>query len=290
MGCRLSPGVTIRPVQRLDPGGGDRLPDLTGGQRDAIAVEEPLEIRVDGDPVAITMRTPGADGYLALGFLHGEGVLRSIDDVAAVAPCWRPGEDGAAGAIDVRSSPGASLEFGRALDSRRFSAVGALRAAALSIAALPEGPSLAPALVSSCVERLRAAQPRIDRTGGLHAAAAWSAGGDLLASHQDVGRHNAVDKVVGELLRRRRIGAGAGASPAERPALLVVSGRASFEIVQKAAAAGIPVVACASAASSLAIDLAAAARVTLVAFVRGRSLSVYACPERLGAVYAGGCD
>lgn len=282
MGCRVSPGVTIRPVQRLDPTGGDLLPDAPGSQRDAIAVEEPLEILVDGAPVAITMRTPGADGYLALGFLHGEGVLRSIDEVAAVTPCWRPGEDGAAGAIDVRSSPGASLEFERALDSKRFSVLASARAAAL-----PEGPTLAPALVSSCVERLRAAQPQLDRTGGLHAAAAWSAGGDLLAAHQDVGRHNAVDKVVGELLRRRRIGACADAPPAERPALLVVSGRASFEIVQKAAAAGVPVVACASAASSLAIDLAVAARVTLVAFVRGRSLSVYACPERLGAVYAG---
>ncbi|HSN98933.1 MAG TPA: formate dehydrogenase accessory sulfurtransferase FdhD [Candidatus Nanopelagicales bacterium] len=282
MARRVTPGIAIRPVQRIQRGDGDLLPDPPGSQRDTVAVEEPLEIRVDGDTVAVTLRTPGADGYLALGFLFGEGVLRSPDDVSAVAPCWRPGQDGPSNIIDVRSGPGVSLDRGRVQGARRFIDDGA-GDLLTRVPPVPPGLALDPERIATCVERLRPPFPMIlDRTSGLHAAAAFGEGGALLAAHQDVGRHNAVDKVLGELLRRRWIGAApSSAPPGERPAVLVVSGRATVDIIHRAAQAAIPIVAGASAASALAVDLAVAARITLVALVRRRSLNVYSCPERL---------
>ncbi len=258
-------------------------------REDEIAVEEPLEIRVDGDPVATTMRTPGSDADLALGFLFGEGILAAAADVTAAVHCGRPGDEGFGNVLDVRSGPGVRLEPERLLEGRRFVPVssacgvcGRRSIEGLLARARPVDPAvrLELAQVTAAVAALNAVQPGFARTGGLHAVAALDAAGAVLAAAEDVGRHNAVDKVVGALLRERRLGA--GARPGDGPVLLAVSGRAGFEIVQKAAAAGIPAIASVSAPTSLAVDLAEAAGILLCGFVRGARCNVYACAWRLG--------
>lgn len=253
---------------------------------DAVAVEEPLEIRVDGDTVAVTMRTPGADGDLALGFLLGEGMIDGAGDVGSASHCGRPGEEGYGNVIDVRSAGGHRIDPDRVLEGRRWSTTtsacgvcGRRSIEGLLSRCKPVGdrPVLEAAEVLRCVERLSGLQPVFSRTGGLHAAAAFGDGGTLLASAEDVGRHNAVDKVVGGLVRRGLCGR--GAAPAI--GLLAVSGRTSFEIVQKAAAAGIPVVAGVSAPSSLAVNVAREAGIALVGFARGDRLNVYTHAGRI---------
>lgn len=269
------PGVVRREVRRIAKGARSEV--LT----DAVVEEEPLEIRVDGETVAVTMRTPGDDRDLALGFLFGEGILRRIDDVGDVSHCGRPDREGFGNAIRVTSAPGTVLDADRILEGRRWtpttSACGVCgRRSIEELVARCGRVSGGPVLASRAIERglgeMRERQARFDRTGGIHAAAAFTADGTLLAVHEDIGRHNAVDKVVGTLLRRGRL---------EDAALLAVSGRAGFEIVQKAATAGIPVVASVSAASSLAIDLAENAGVTLAAFARGGAMALYANPWRV---------
>jgi len=252
---------------------------------DAVAIEEPLAIRVDGETIAVTMRTPGADDLLALGFLYAEGVIDAVDDVGSVARCGRPGERNV---VEVRSAPGSMLAPERVLECRRWSTttsacgvcgrrdIEALLARCRPVASAELASAV---LIAACVARLRSVQRTFARTGGTHAAAAFTVGGARLAGHEDVGRHNAVDKTIGGLLRRRLVGRGAMGTP---PFVLAVSGRASFEIVQKAAVAGIPVVASVSAASSLAVDLADATGITLAAFVRDGRASIYTHPERLG--------
>jgi len=254
-----------------------------------VAVEEPLEIRIAGDTVAVTMRTPGDDGELTLGFLWGEGLIASPADVGSVAHCGRPGEDGYGNVVEVVPGAGVALAVERVEASRR----GTLTTAACGVcgrrtiddlmarcAPLPEGPVVPWSVLTAVVAGLREVQGTFARTGGTHAAAAHDAAGRRLVAREDVGRHNAVDKVVGALLREGRLGP--GAPDDGRPALLVVSGRASFEMVQKAARAGIPILASVSAPTSLAVDLAHAARLTLAGFVRGESLNVYAHPARIG--------
>jgi FdhD protein len=261
----------------------------TGAAReDSVAVEEPLEIRISGETVAVTMRTPGEDGELTLGFLWGEGLIASAADVGSVAHCGRPGDEGYGNVVEVTPGAGVVLAFERVEASRR----GTLTTAACGVcgrrtvddlmaccAPLADGPNVPWPIVTGAVASLREAQGTFARTGGTHAAAAHDAAGRRLVAREDVGRHNAVDKVVGALLREGRLGPGA---PGEgRPALLVVSGRASFEMVQKATRAGIPILASVSAPTSLAVDLAQAARLTLAGFVRGASLNVYAHPSRI---------
>ncbi len=265
----MKPQVASRPVRRLR--GGD-----TPGF-DEVAVEEPLEIRVAGDPVAVTMRTPGDDAQLAVGFLFAEGVIRSIDDVGAVAHCGRPGDESYGNVLEVTPAPGAHLFLERLDASRR----GTLTTAACGVCGrrsiedllarirpVPECPALSVEKVAASIGLLSGAQKSFARTGGVHAAAALDDEGRLVCAFEDVGRHNAVDKVVGQLVYERRV-------PGASVGLLVVSGRASFEIVQKAASAGIPVVASVSAASSLAIDLAERAGIALCAFVRDGGFNVY---------------
>jgi FdhD protein len=255
---------------------------------DSVAVEEPLEIRIAGDAVAVTMRTPGDDGDLALGFLYGEGIIGAAADVGSVAHCGRPGSEGYGNVLDVIPGAGVALAYERVEASRR----GTLTTAACGVcgrrtiddltatcAPLSPGPVLPAARVAAAVASLREAQGVFARTGGTHAAAAHDAAGARLLAREDVGRHNAVDKVVGALLRQGRLGRGDWAEG--DPALLVVSGRASFEMVQKAARARIPVLASVSAPTTLAVDLAAASGVTLLGFVRGERLNVYAHPERI---------
>ncbi len=256
-------------------------PEGRSEEVDAVSVEEPLSIQVDGDTLAVTMRTPGADRELAVGFLLAEGIVEGLDELGGIAVCGRPGDPGYGNTLQVTSAPGKPIVPERRLEAHRFSvttsacgvcgrrSVEELRA---RLAPLPPGPTVAAAAIARAVEGLRALQPGFARTGGLHAAAACAEAGAPLVAFEDVGRHNAVDKVLGALLLR---------PAAARPSILAVSGRASFEIVQKAAAGRIPIVASVSAATSLAVDTAEALGVTLCAFVRGESLAVYAGAARV---------
>ena len=270
-------GVARREVRKLSGG------DWTASDDDIVA-EEPLEIRAAGETMAITMRTPGADRELAIGFLFAEGIIATRDDVGSVAHCGRPDQEGFGNTIDVRPGAGVSLDLDRLSATRR----GTLTTAACGVCGrrtvddvigrcAPQKVAtamIAHAMISQATAALRKLQPNFTRTGGIHAAALHDARGEVLAAFEDIGRHNALDKVVGKLVLEGRI-------PGSEAALLVVSGRASFEVVQKASAAGIPIVASVSAASSLAVDLARAAGITLCGFVRDGKMTVYAHAERI---------
>ncbi len=251
---------------------------------DTLTVEEPLEIRVGGKPLTITMRTPGDDFDLAAGFLVGEGVVRAAADIRSIRYCAGATADGGntynvldVGLADGVAPPDASVE-------RNFyttSSCGLCGKASLdAVRTTVTWPAAAdpfvtdPATLTRMPDELRAAQRVFDRTGGLHAAGLFDADGKLLCLREDVGRHNAVDKVVGWAARDGRL-------PVSGTALMV-SGRASFELVQKAAMAGIPLLAAVSAPSSLAVDLAEELGLTLVGFLRGTSMNVYTRPDRLG--------
>jgi len=255
-----------------------------GAVEDLVAVEEPLEIRLAGETVAVIMRTPGDDHLLALGYLFGEGILSGGQDASAIAHCGRLGDPGYGNVIDVAPAAGGQVDWERLEASRRGGVTssacgvcgrGAVEDLLAGIAPLPAGPAITAASVGRAMERLGQHQPTFDATGGTHAAALWDTEGALVAAHEDVGRHNAVDKVVGALLLARAAGA------TVTPAVLAMSGRGGFEIVQKAARAGVPVVACVSAPTTLAVEVAQAAGVTLCAFVRRGRMNVYAHAERL---------
>jgi FdhD protein len=247
---------------------------------DLLAAEEPLEIRVDGAPLIVTMRTPGDDIDLAAGFLFTEGLLPSLDGVHEIRMC---DENVAA----VSLEPGRTLAggYGPEAAARSFlstSACGvcgkdsieAIRIrSAFDVAADPV--RVSPAVLAGLPDRLRDAQRVFSRTGGLHAAGLFTADGTLLVLREDVGRHNAVDKVAGWALR-------AGLLPLAGHVLLV-SGRASFELVQKAVMIGVPVLAAVSAPSSLAASLAEETGLTLVGFLRGATMNVYAGAQRVAA-------
>ena len=250
---------------------------------DCVAVEEPLEIRIaregeggSGRAVSITMRTPGHDRELAAGFLYGEGLIRDRSDVVAIAPCGQSGN-----VIRVELPRGSTLDLSR-LERNFYTSSSCGVCGKASIEAVTETvPSCAvesdlrvdAALLPSLAGRARSAQQAFDQTGGLHAATLFDANGTLLASYEDVGRHNAMDKLVGSLFM-------AGGLPASRN-LLLLSGRASFELLQKAMAAGIPVVVAMGAPSSLAVELAERAGITLAGFLRASSYNVYTHPARL---------
>jgi FdhD protein len=284
---RTRPGSTIDvEAVRVAAGSAARHPDT-------VAVEEPLEVRVDGETVAVTMRTPGSDADLALGFLFAEGMIGGAADVGSVAHCGRPGEEGYGNVIGVHSAGGHRIDPDRVLEGRRWSttssACGVCGRRSIDgllerCAPVGDAPQIAPEEILRDMARLAQLQPVFARTGGLHAAAAFAAGGTLLASAEDVGRHNAVDKVVGALLRGGIVGGASGVGAA----LLAVSGRTSFEIVQKGAAARIPVVSGVSAPSSLAIELARATGIALCGFVRGDRLNVYTHAGRVVGAAAPG--
>ncbi|NSC24641.1 formate dehydrogenase accessory sulfurtransferase FdhD [Streptomyces albus subsp. chlorinus] len=257
---------------------------LAGSRPDTLVAEEPLEIRLDGRPLAVTMRTPGDDFALAAGFLVSEGVLASPEELAHIVYCGGAGQEGGNtyNVVDVRLAPGVPVpDIALERNVYTTSSCGVCGKASLDAvrttarweldADTPRG--VAAELLATLPGRLRAAQRVFDRTGGLHAAGLFSPSGELLEVCEDVGRHNAVDKLVGRALRN-------GALPL-RDTLLMVSGRASFELVQKAVMAGIPVLAAVSAPSSLAVDLAEEAGLTLVGFLRGASMNVYAGAHRL---------
>jgi len=259
---------------------------IEGGRRrrrqDRLATEEPMEIRVD-EPggvqrnVAVTMRTPGNDFDLAVGFLFTEGLLDGANQVRNVRYCAVPREEQHYNVVSVTVTR-ALPEFESSRNFYATSSCGICGKASLDAIEtrsepVAPGPEVSAEVLAGLPETLRRAQSVFDRTGGLHAAALFDAAGRLIASREDVGRHNAVDKVIGsELL--------AGRVPLSGT-ILLVSGRASFEIVQKAAAAGIPVICAVSAPSSLAVDAARRFGMTLIGFLRGERFNVYAHPERI---------
>ncbi|MEU8754383.1 formate dehydrogenase accessory sulfurtransferase FdhD [Streptomyces chartreusis] len=256
----------------------------TSTRPDTLVAEEPLEIRLNGKPLAITMRTPGDDFALAAGFLVSEGVLGRAEEVASIVYCAGATSDGANtyNVVDVRLAPGVPLpDITLERNVYTTSSCGLCGKASLdavrTAARVPiaDKPQLrvTPSLLAALPDRLRSAQRVFDRTGGLHAAGLFSPDGELLDLREDVGRHNAVDKLIGRALRSGRL-------PLSR-SMLLVSGRASFELAQKAVMAGIPLLAAVSAPSSLAVDLAAETGLTLVGFLRGGSMNVYAGEERL---------
>jgi FdhD protein len=236
------------------------------GVSDQVAVEEPLEIRVDGRPVAVTMRTPGDDDELALGFLHGEGL---IDDRREAGPT----ADLAANVIEVAGplarDPGARRFY--TTSSCGVCGKGALEEVRVHASGLPDGPRVDRDLLAELPERL--AQPAFERSGGLHATGLFDAHGRLLFAREDVGRHNAMDKVIGRALLD-------GLLPLHGH-LLCVSGRLAFELVQKAAVAGCPILVGVGAPTSLAIELARDRGMTLGGFARQGQLNVYSGSERV---------
>ena len=246
-----------------------------------IAVEEPLEIRVGGETVAITMRTPGNDHELVLGFLLAEGLVEHARDLGRVHHCGRPGEEGYGNVIDATAAPGVSLDMERLGLSRRgtltTSACGVCGRRSIDDLLATRTPldirvRFGAGVIAELTSLLAEGQRVFRDTGGTHAAALVRADGGLLHVREDVGRHNAVDKVIGRMLLD-------GVDPSDLA--LVVSGRASFEIVQKAARGRIPVVVAVSAPTSLAVDAARRTGVTLVGFARGPTFNVYAGADRL---------
>jgi formate dehydrogenase family accessory protein FdhD len=267
-----------RTVMRVRESGVSHRPDV-------LAAEEPLEIRVGGRAVMVTMRTPGNDFELAAGFLVSEGVAAAAGDIAAMRYCAGAAGNGANAynVVDVSLAPhveppAASLERGFATTSSCGVCGKASLEAVRTVARwrVADDPlRLGPELVAALPDRLRAAQKVFDRTGGLHAAGLFDADGAPLCVREDVGRHNAVDKLLGWAVREGRLPL--------RSTVLMVSGRASFELVQKAVMGGIPALAAVSAPSSLAVELAAEAGLTLLGFVRGTSMNVYAGEHRMTA-------
>lgn len=242
---------------------------------DDVVEEEPLEIRVAGRGIGVTMRTPGHDDELSLGFLLGEGVIAKSSDVARVRRCDKSAGD----VLDVLVAERVAIDFAAltrhvfASSSCGLCGTATIDAVRKRFAGVPEGPIVKESVIHSMAPTLRAAQPTFDRTGGLHAAGVFDLNGQLLVAREDVGRHNAVDKVLGHML--------AGGCVPLRTHMLMVSGRASFEIVQKALAAAVPIVAAVSAPSSLAIDLAVESNITLIGFVREGRFNVYSHSERI---------
>jgi len=262
-----------------------RIVRVSGGATapatDVLAVEEPLEITLNGWRWLVTMRTPGADADLVLGLLASEGVIASAAEVSSVVFRRHPEEPERANVVDVQlARPLAEitrrLARNQTITSTSCGLCGASSVAAIlqRHATMPPGPTVDPTVLAELPQRLASAQHGFQTTGGLHAAGLFDLAGTLLAAREDVGRHNAVDKVIGWRLCAAREAA---------PAIMLVSGRASFEIVQKALAAAIPIVAAVSAPSSLAVALAEEAGMTLAAFVRDGAFNVYAGESRIGA-------
>lgn len=261
-----------------------RVTEWSGGESrvkdDFLAAEEPLEIRIGDQPLSVTMRTPGDDRELAAGFLLTEGIIQSQGEIQSLEPVTSGAEGARGNVIRAGLSPGAGADqekmrrnffaasscgiCGKAsIDSVRARTMQApnpdLRLPASTLLRLPEA--------------LRSSQDVFDRTGGLHAAALFDASGKLLCLREDIGRHNAVDKVIGWALLE-------GLVPL-KDSVLLVSGRGGFEIAQKAIVAGLPIVACVSAPSSLAVQLAREMRLTLVGFLRGNRFVIYSGEQRI---------
>jgi len=261
---------TMQPFDVIRVGG-----DGATTAADQVAREAALEVRLNGEPFSVIMRTPGADRDLATGFLFTEGIIRTAADVQGVSA---PAPD----VIDMTLSPSLAASVPALAGTRRQVTLNSscgmcgrrsLEALEVQAAPLPVGWHVAAAVVAGLPEALREAQPVFAETGGLHAAALFGQDGRIEASAEDVGRHNAVDKLIGRMLAAGRL------PLSDR--LLFVSGRSSFEIVQKAWQAGVPIVAAVSAPSSLAVGLARQAGLTLIGFVRDGRFTIYAHEARV---------
>ena len=268
-------------VRRLRAGGWSQADDI-------LAAEEPLEIRllweeageVARKPIAITMRTPGDDFDLAAGFLYGEGIIKGQQDVVDVSYCTDEDEDQRLNIVNVTLRPG--LTFDASKLERNFyttSSCGVCGKAALDAlevqgcVVLPDGPMVDASTICALPGKLRQAQAVFERTGGLHASGLFTPEGELVSLREDVGRHNAFDKLVGEQLL-------AGRTPLDGH-IIMLSGRASFELLQKALVARIPIVAAVGAPSSLAVELAESFNITLCGFVKADGMNVYTGAERI---------
>src|SRR5947207_8059290 len=276
MAKREAPGVQVR---RWEAGGWSDSPD-------AVVTEEPVQLLLDGAPLSVVMRTPGHDVELALGLFYAEGIVRSAAEVGTVRISAESGESEPAIAVDPSIMDSNQVDVRLAQAPRRkpersmmsSSACGVCGAVMIEdlrrdLAPLPAGLRVSAALLPRLVEQLRTRQGVFERTGGLHAAGLFTPEGESICTREDIGRHNAVDKVAGRMLLEGRL-------PANE-SILVVSGRAGYEIVQKSITAGIPVLAAVGAPSSLAVALAREFGQTLVGFLRGERFNVYASPERL---------
>jgi FdhD protein len=257
-------------------------PGTPGPAPDRVAVEEPLEVRVNGAPFAVIMRTPGADRDLAAGFLLAEDVIRAADEIGTIEHCADADADGRENTINVTVLGDAIARLEVRLGDRRQVMMTAscglcgrrtIESLQARVSAVAGRWTVPAGVIASLPERLRAAQAVFESTGGLHAAGLFDRAGVLQVSAEDVGRHNAVDKIVGRTLL-------AGQHPLD-DRLLLVSGRTSFELVQKALLAGVPLIAAVSAPSSLAIDLATETGITLCGFVRGPTFNIYSHPARI---------
>lgn len=249
--------------------------------QDSLVGEEPLEIRVGGEPLSVTMRTPGSDLELAAGFLYTEGLIQRREQILSLGAAETGVESGARGnVVEVQLDPEISLELGRTrrnfFSSSSCGICGKASIEAVRLRSL-QAPNadfrVSAATLYSLPDLLRGSQAIFGRTGGLHAAALFGASGEMMVAREDVGRHNAVDKAIGWALRENRVPL--------RDSILLVSGRGGFEIIQKAIVAGVPVVASVSAPSSLAVRLARELQLTLVGFLRDKRFVVYAGEERI---------
>jgi FdhD protein len=257
----------------------DVEPASRGTRLESVAHEEPLEIQVNGSSVAVVMRTPGHDEELGKGFLLTERVVRSLDDVDSVRHCTTvPDPEAFENVLQVRLKPGVPFDLERlrrhtfASSSCGVCGKATIENACAVAAPLDDTTRISPAVLATLPEKMRAAQDAFDATGGLHAAGLFALDGSLVVLREDVGRHNAVDKVIG-FLDSMRLEPSAHA--------LLVSGRVSFELVQKCAAARLPILAGISAPTSLAVRMGRALRVTVVGFLRGTSMNVYSVDDRV---------
>ncbi len=251
---------------------------LRAAERDEAAVEEPLEIRIEGQSIAVVMRTPGHDRELAAGFVLTEGIVRASADIFEISSCLTTDETAGNG-IDITLADPGKLDLAK-LSRHVFSSSSCGICGKATIAAAMQqfppiavGPTLDPRVLLQLPRKFAAAQETFQRTGGLHACALFDASGDLLLLREDVGRHNALDKLIGHQLLAKQLPLG--------KQILLLSGRVSFEMTQKALAAGIAVIAAISAPTSLAIEFARANQQTLIGFLRGETMNVYAGAERI---------
>jgi FdhD protein len=244
---------------------------------DVLAAEEPLELRVRGRGIAVTMRTPGHDDELAAGFLLSEGIIRERSDIAAMGPCLQ--SDAPQNTLNIFLAPGVKVDFKQltrhvfASSSCGLCGKASIDAVRQQFPAIEANLQVSRKVLTRLAETMRAAQSTFNQTGGLHAAAIFDAAGGLVSLREDIGRHNAVDKVIGYGLLNGKL-------PFDTH-ILLVSGRASFEIMQKALAARVPIVCSISAPSSLAVEFARENRQTLIGFLREKSLNVYSVPTRI---------
>ena len=250
--------------------------------RDFVAVEEPMEVRVNGASFAVIMRTPGHDRDLTAGFLLAENVIHGVDEIGVIEYCTDTTEEGRGNTMNVTVTGGAVPRLEARLGERREVTMNSscglcgrrtIESLQSRVTAVRGGWTVSGDVIAALPDRLRASQVAFESTGGIHAAGLFDRTGALQISAEDVGRHNAVDKIVGRTLLQ-------GKHPLDE-SILLVSGRTSFELVQKALLAGVPFIAAVSAPSSLAIDLATQSGITLCGFVRGERFNIYSHPHRV---------